>query len=85
MGARQSGARQSPAAATGKQPKEGVFNFSKKIRIFLEFDLTKLLYGLDYGWAGRKTLVHRTAGNFPAIFLTFGFYQHVREGIEHIY
>ena len=21
------------------------------------------------GWAGRKTLVHRTAGNFPATFL----------------
>ena len=27
------------------------------------------LVGQNTGWAGRKTLVHRTAGNFPVIFI----------------
>jgi hypothetical protein len=51
-------ARQSPAAATGKQPKEN----------FGELDLKNRFGRINYAWAGRKTLVHRTAGNFPAIF-----------------
>ncbi len=58
--------------------------FVKGIDIIAKKCYNKNTNPAQAGWAGRKTLVHRTAGNFPATFFTLK-NTDVKQKIKYIY